>query len=35
MGSWRRLPARERWLVAVAAGGAAATSLAVAAGITR
>lgn len=35
VGSWRRLPARERWLVAVAAGGAAATSLAAAAGITR
>ena len=35
MGSWGRLPPRERWLVAVAAGGAAATSLAAAAGITR
>jgi hypothetical protein len=31
VGSWRELPGRERWLVASAAGGAAALSLATAA----
>jgi hypothetical protein len=35
VGSWRRLPTPERWLVALAAGGAAALSLAAAAGVTR
>jgi len=33
--AWGRLPARDRWLVAVAAGGAAAWSAAAVAGITR
>ena len=28
VGSWRTLPARERWLIALASGGAAAVSLA-------
>ena len=27
VGSWRTLPARERWLIALASGGAAALSL--------
>lgn len=31
VGSWRTLPARERWLIALASGGAAALSLAAAA----
>ena len=35
VGSWRQLPTPGRWLVALAAGGAAALSLAAAAGVTR
>jgi hypothetical protein len=35
VGSWGRLPARQRWLVATAAGGAAALGLAAAAAATQ
>jgi hypothetical protein len=35
VGSWRTLPARERWLIALASGGAAALSLTAAAAAVR